>query len=87
MWKYSQQHLNISDADAANFATYAFGETCGREHVEPCENSTILATFFYMSFASFLNDTVLKQINNDPFKPKINTTINDVLLLNLMIHH
>ena len=56
--------MDISDADAAYCETYAIGGTCGHEHVEACECCTILATYFDMSFPSFLNAIVLKQLNS-----------------------
>ena len=87
MWKYSEYHMNISDDNAAYHATYALGEPCGYEHVGSCEGWTIMKTFFYMSFVSFLNATAMKQLNDDQFQPEINTIINDVLCLTLMVKH
>ena len=46
-----------------------------------------MKTFFDMSFVSFLNDTVLKRLNDDQFQPEINTIINAVLCFTLMVNH
>ena len=78
MWNYSHQNMKISDADAAHCATYALGGTFDHEHVGECERCTRLTTFFGMSFASFLNEFALKQLNNDQIQPEINTMINAV---------
>ena len=76
MWKYSHHHMKLSDTDAAHFSTYELDGTCGYEHVESYECCTILATLFDMSFVSFVNDIVLKQLNDDQYRPEINTVIN-----------
>ena len=79
MWGYPHHHMNLSDTDAAYFATYELGGTCGYENVGSDECCTILSTLFDIYFASFVNDIVLKQLNDDQFKPEINTVINDEL--------
>ena len=57
--------MKISDADAVHCATYGLGGTYDHEHFGTCEHSTILTAFFDTPFELFLNDIVLKQINDD----------------------
>ena len=55
MWKYSNQHMKISDSDAAHCETYALGGNYDNEHVGVCAHFTILMNFFDMPLESFLN--------------------------------
>ena len=71
--------MNLSDTDAAYFSSYEVGGTCGYEHVGSYECCTILATLFDISFASFVNEILMNQLNDDKFKPETNIVINDEL--------
>ena len=87
VWKYSHQHMKISDTDAAHCATDSLGGTCYHEHSWACEHWTRLATFLDMSFVSCINYILLKQLNYDQLLPETNTMINSVLHLNIMVKH
>ena len=65
MWRYSRQHMNISDDDAAHCATCALGGNCGRELVGACERCKIFLELFDTPFEYFFNGIVLKQLNDD----------------------
>ena len=69
IWNYSHQHLKISGAYVSHCKTYVIGGTCDHEHVGACKTCTRLANFFDMSFASFINNIVLKELNDDQLQP------------------
>ena len=87
LWKYSHQHMNISDADSVHCSTYGLGGTCDHEHVGACEHFTRFPYFLYTTFASFLNEIVLKKLNNDQLWLEINTMINVMSCFTLMAKH
>ena len=87
MWKYSNPHMKISDADAAHCVTYALGGNCGNDHVRAFEFCTILAHIFDMSFEYFINAIVLKQLNNEQLLSEENATINSGLCFTLSVKH
>ena len=77
--------MNISDADSVHCSTYGLGGTCDHEHVGACGCCTILVKVFNMSFASFLNEIRLEKLNYDQLRTEINTIINAVSRLTLVV--
>ena len=77
--------MKISDADAAHCEMHDIGGTCDHEHVGACGCCTILVKVFNMSFASFLNEIRLEKLNYDQLRTEINTMINAVSRLTLVV--
>ena len=79
--------MNSSADDAVHCETYALGRNFGCEHVGVCECCTRLAALFNLSFASFINEIMPKQLNDDQLRHGINKMINSLLRLTLMVKH